>query len=300
MTETEVTFAVKDAPFRGLGAVLRKMKEGESVRYKMKNVPGGTQYLEGVPAAAAAPPPQAADVVVTLKKLCVVEAICDGLGTKKTVTEGEGWDRPNDGATCVVSVSANGAPAEALTFKTGDEAVASGLEECVMLMKQGEVAEARVPAACAGSFASAAGGADAVTLAVTLTSFEKEKDVWSMTNGERVEAGEATKAAGNDAYKAGKLELAERKYDKALRFVEHDQSFSDDEKKETKKIKLSLYLNGAAVSLKRKKWKDASESAGKALDLDAGNEKALYRRAQAFVEVEELSLIHIPSPRDRG
>ena len=144
-----------------------------------------------------------------------------------------------------------------------------------------------MPAACAGSFASAAGGADAVTLAVTLTSFEKEKDVWSMTNGERVEAGEATKAAGNDAYKAGKLELAERKYDKALRFVEHDQSFSDDEKKETKKIKLSLYLNGAAVSLKRKKWKDASESAGKALDLDAGNEKALYRRAQAFVEVEE-------------
>ena len=286
-TETDATFAVKDAPFVGLGAVLRKMKEGESVRYKMKNVPGGTQYLEGVPAGAAAAPPQAADVVVTLKKLCVVEAICDGLGTKKTVTEGEGWDRPNDGATCVVSVSANGAPAEALTFKTGDEAVASGLEECVMLMKQGEVAEARVPAACAGSFANAAGGADAVTLAVTLTSFEKEKDVWSMTNGERVEAGEATKAAGNDAYKAGKLELAERKYDKALRFVEHDQSFSDDEKKETKKIKLSLYLNGAAVSLKRKKWKDASESAGKALDLDAGNEKALYRRAQAFVEVEE-------------
>ena len=132
-----------------------------------------------------------------------------------------------------------------------------------------------------------AGDADAVTLTVTLTSFEKEKDVWSMTNGERVEMGEATKAAGNDAYKAGKLELAKRKYDKALRFVEHDQSFSDDEKKETKKIKLSLYLNGAAVALKLKNWKDASESAGKALDLDAGNEKALYRRAQAFVETEE-------------
>jgi hypothetical protein len=263
------------------------MKEGESVRYKMKNVPGGTQYLDGVPAGAAAAPPQAADVVVTLKKLCVVEAICDGRGTKKTVTEGEGWDRPNDGATCVVSVSADGGPAEALTFKTGDEATASGLEECVMLMKQGETAEARVPADCAGAFAKAAGGADAVTLAVTLTSFEKEKDVWSMTNGERVEMGEATKAAGNDAYKAGKLELAKRKYDKALRFVEHDQSFSDDEKKETKKIKLSLYLNGAAVALKLKNWKDASESAGKALDLDAGNEKALYRRAQAFVETEE-------------
>jgi len=70
--------------------------------------------------------------------------------------------------------------------------------------------------------------------------------------------------------------------------VEHDQSFSDDEKRETKKIKLSLYLNSAAVALKLQAWKDTVESSNKALDIDRQSDKALFRRAQAKVELEEF------------
>jgi hypothetical protein len=35
-------------------------------------------------------------------------------------------------------------------------------------------------------------------------------------------------------------------------------------------------------------WRKAQTQAGKALDIEGSNEKALYRRAQAAVEVEEL------------
>ena len=156
---TTSTFSVKDAPFLGLGAVLKKMKEGESVRYKMRNVPGGVQYLEGVPAGKTTAPPQVADVVVTLNKHCSVTSICDGRGTKMTTVDGEGWDRPNDGATCVVSIAVAGKetllPVES-TFITGNEALCEAVEECVMLMKAGETAQAVVPRECAGEF-----GADA-------------------------------------------------------------------------------------------------------------------------------------------
>ena len=51
---------------------------------------------------------------------------------------------------------------------------------------------------------------------------------------EKIEAADKVKLAGNLFYKAGKLALAMTKYDKALRYVEHDQSFGDDEKVQTK------------------------------------------------------------------
>ena len=283
---TDATFAVKDAPFVGLGAILKKMKEGESVLARMRDVPGGTQYCSGLPGAPAAP--SAADVTVTLKSYKKVDSICDGAGWKKTTADGEGWDVPNDGAKCVASWTAKTTDGthrlleerKALAFETGSEEIARGVEECVMMMKKGESAECFVPAAHNDL------GEDAL-YSIDLTAFEKEKETYAMSNRERVDAGERAKAAGNDAYKAGKLSLASHKYDKALRFVEYDQSFSDEEKAETKKMKLSLYLNGAAVALKTREYAKATASATKALGIDAANEKALYRRAQAAAESEE-------------
>jgi FK506-binding protein 4/5 len=41
------------------------------------------------------------------------------------------------------------------------------------------------------------------------------------------------------------------------------------------------------VALKQKDWRKAQSSAGKALEIEMSNEKALYRRAQAAAEIEE-------------
>merc|ERR1712216_805177 len=75
------------APFKGLEKAVVKMKEGETCLFKMKNVPGGFQYCEGLPRGV-----QAADVTVTLEIHQPVDAICGGDGSKKITTDGEGYD----------------------------------------------------------------------------------------------------------------------------------------------------------------------------------------------------------------
>ena len=69
--------------------------------------------------------------------------------------------------------------------------------------------------------------------------------------------------------------------------MEYDSQFTDDEKKASKKLKLSIHLNTAAVAIKDKTWSKARKASGEALDIESGNEKALYRRAQAATELEE-------------
>eukprot|EP00227_Mantoniella_beaufortii_P019262 CAMPEP_0197577874 /NCGR_PEP_ID=MMETSP1326-20131121/2329_1 /TAXON_ID=1155430 /ORGANISM="Genus nov. species nov., Strain RCC2288" /LENGTH=643 /DNA_ID=CAMNT_0043140997 /DNA_START=76 /DNA_END=2007 /DNA_ORIENTATION=- len=291
VAETEAEFAVKSAPFVGLAAVLLKMKSAESTIFRMRNVPG-PQYLSGIPGAPAG---EAVDVKVTLKSWKTVESICNGAGTKKTLTEGSGWDTPNDGAKCTVTYTATKLLSSGdsvdekseFTFVTGEDAVPPGLEEAVMKMKKGEVAMATVPAAFAYAGGGEATPGPDVVFTVTLTGFVKEKEIYAMGNPEKLEAAEKAKAAGNEAYKAGRLTIAQRKYDKALKHVEHDSGFTDDEKVKSKALKLSLYLNAAAVALKAKEWAGALKSAGEALKIEGSNEKALYRHAQAAVELEE-------------
>ena len=279
---TEVTFAVgaDEAPFKGLEKAVTKMKEGETCLFRMKNVPGGYQYCEGLNA-------QAADVTVTLEVHQPVDSICNNEGTKKTTVDGEGYDHPNDGSKCVVSYTitpADGGAAietkEDFEFELGLEILSEGLEEVVLKMKKSETAECVIP-----SDWNTYG--QKVKAVVTLKDFEKEKESWSMDTAEKISAAEKVKNVGNDAYKGGKLGLAAKKYLKALQYIEYDQNFADEEKAQTKKIKLSLYLNGAAVAIKQKDWSKAVNDSTKALNSERGNEKALYRRAQASCELEE-------------
>lgn len=267
---------------QGLEKAVVKMKEGETCLFKMKNVPGGFQYCEGLPRGV-----QAADVTVTLEIHQPVDAICGGDGSKKITTDGEGYDHPNDGSKCVVSyvvTPLNGGDAidtkTKFEFELGNEILSEGLEEVVLKMKKAETSECEIPADWNTYGAK-------VKAVVTLDDFEKEKESWSMDTAEKIAAAEKVKSVGNDAYKGGRLGLAAKKYLKALQYVEYDQSFADEEKAQTKKIKLSLYLNGAAVAIKQKNWTKAVTDSTKALDSERGNEKALYRRAQASCELEE-------------
>lgn len=181
---TDAEFTVKAAPFEGLAKVLTRMKSGESCVVQMTG-----QYCVGLPGA-----PAAADVTVTLKSYRNVDAICDLRGTVKVLTEGEGFDTPNDGAACTVSYSTSLASTGAVVdevsdfcYETGNEVLPAGLEEVVMRMKKGEVAEAAVPA----DFAYGAAGkqglskgevpADAdVVFTITMTAFENEKETYTM------------------------------------------------------------------------------------------------------------------------
>jgi len=53
-----------------------------------------------------------------------------------------------------------------------------------------------------------------------------------------------------------------------------------------KELRRSTWLNLAAVELKLQQWKEAHNHAGKVLEMDPSNVKALYRRAQALVGMQ--------------
>ncbi|MBH0219687.1 tetratricopeptide repeat protein, partial [Listeria monocytogenes] len=65
-------------------------------------------------------------------------------------------------------------------------------------------------------------------------------------------------------------------------------SFSEEEKKAAKALKVSCNLNDAACKLKLKDYKQAAKLCTKVLDLESTNVKALYRRAQAYMNLVDL------------
>lgn len=73
-------------------------------------------------------------------------------------------------------------------------------------------------------------------------------------------------------------------------FIEYDHSFNEEEKEKAKVLKISSNLNNAACKLKLKNYKEAEKLCTKVLETDDKNVKALYRRAQAYMNLVELEL----------
>ncbi|XP_048435966.1 70 kDa peptidyl-prolyl isomerase-like [Pyrus x bretschneideri] len=125
---------------------------------------------------------------------------------------------------------------------------------------------------------------------VELVSFVKDKESWDTNTQEKLETAGKKKEEGNALFKAGKHERASKRYEKAVRFVEYDSTFSDEEKQRAKVLKITCNLNDAACKLKLKDYKQAEKLCTKVLDLDSRNVKALYRRAQAYIQLVDLDL----------
>ncbi|KAF4384448.1 hypothetical protein F8388_012719, partial [Cannabis sativa] len=229
---------------------------------------------------------------------------------KKTLKEGEGYERPNDGTVVQVKLTGklhdgivftrkghdDGKPYE---FKINEEQVIDGLDRAVKNMKKGEVALVTIhPEYAFGSSDSSQDLAvvpanSVVYYEVELVSFVKGNESWDMNTQEKIEAAGKKKEEGNALFKAGKYERASKRYEKAVGFVEYDSSFSDEEKQQAKVLKITCNLNNAACKLKLKDYKQAEKLCTKVLDLDSKNVKALYRRAQAYIQLVDLDSAEI-------
>lgn len=114
-----------------------------------------------------------------------------------------------------------------------------------------------------------------------------------MNTQEKIEAAGKKKEEGNAWFKAGKYERASRRYEKvywgqqvlaicgmvsncnevidrmlidvrqAAKFIEYDSSFTDEEKQQSKVLKISCKLNNAACKLKLKDYKEAEKLCSK-------------------------------------
>ncbi|TXG69404.1 hypothetical protein EZV62_004339 [Acer yangbiense] len=117
-----------------------------------------------------------------------------------------------------------------------------------------------------------------------------EKESWDMSTPEKIEATGKKKEDGNALFKAGKYARAAKKYEKAVKYIEYDSSFGEEEKKQAKALKVACNLNDAACKLKLKEYKQAEKLCTKVLELESRNVKALYRRAQAYIQLADLDL----------
>jgi len=107
------------------------------------------------------------------------------------------------------------------------------------------------------------------------------------------EVTEKVKAIGNDLFKKGDSLKALRKYKKAIRYlvkadVDSSSDKEDNKDLEMKKMLISLLLNSAACNLKIKEAQSAYEDCVEVLALDNDNVKAMYRKAQASIELKDF------------
>ncbi|XP_028658489.2 peptidyl-prolyl cis-trans isomerase D [Erpetoichthys calabaricus] len=105
-----------------------------------------------------------------------------------------------------------------------------------------------------------------------------------------VSLAEDIKNIGNNLFKMQNWQAANKKYSKALRYLEVTKENIEKEEELKKKLEtkaLSCILNVAACKLKLQQWQEAIDSCTEALTLDHSNTKALYRRAQAWQGIKE-------------
>ncbi|XP_055928639.1 peptidyl-prolyl cis-trans isomerase D-like [Argiope bruennichi] len=96
---------------------------------------------------------------------------------------------------------------------------------------------------------------------------------------------EQVKLSGNGFFRKEDYVTANMKYKKALRYLNklHEVNEVDAElEKRLNAVVLPCILNSAACKLKLKLYDRALEDCDEALDIEAKNPKALYRRGQAF------------------
>jgi FK506-binding protein 4/5 len=315
VTKSEgVEFAVKEGHFcPAFPIALKTMKKGEKVLLTVKPQYGFGE--KGKPASGdegAVPPNATLEITLELVSWRTVSEITDDKKViKKILKDGEGYERPNDGAVVRVKIigklqdgtvflkKGHGEEADLFEFKTDEEQVIDGLDRAVMGMKKGEAALITVaPEYAFGSSESQQELAvvppnSTLYYEVELVSFDKEKESWDMNTEEKIEAAGKKKEQGNALFKSGKYARASKRYEKAVKYIDYDTAFGDEEKKQAKALKVACNLNDAACKLKLKDYKQAEKLCTKVLEMDSRNVKALYRRAQAYIQQTDLDLAEL-------
>ncbi|CAL7936946.1 unnamed protein product [Xylocopa violacea] len=101
------------------------------------------------------------------------------------------------------------------------------------------------------------------------------------------------KDSGNHYYLRKNYIDAGRKYKKALRYYKwmiKTADVPDSSNESVENTKVALLLNLAAVKLKGKNYRDALNLCSEVLQLNNNNSKALFRRSQAYMGLNEYNL----------
>ncbi|XP_073400316.1 peptidyl-prolyl cis-trans isomerase FKBP4 [Dendrobates tinctorius] len=223
----------------------------------------------------------------------------DGGIIRRIRVKGEGYSKPNEGAVVELNLqgSHNGRVFDErdLRFEVGEGeglGIPPGVETALQQMEKGEEAVLYLkPKYGFGSvgYEPFLVPPDAeIQYEVKLKSFEKAKESWEMNSEEKLEQGVLVKERGTQYFKVGRYRQAIIQYKKIMQWLEHESGLSKEETEKSRSLLLAASLNLAACYLKVGEHRLALENCNKALDYDTNNEKGLFRRAEAYMGVNEL------------
>jgi len=118
---------------------------------------------------------------------------------------------------------------------------------------------------------------------VELLSHENSKEPWQLDSLEKLEISRQLKETGNRFFGAANYRVAFKNYKLIIDHLKAEALLTGDNEEERKKLILAAYLNMAICDLKLNKPTLAVRNCDDALELDANNTKAFFRRGQAYL-----------------
>jgi tetratricopeptide (TPR) repeat protein len=109
-----------------------------------------------------------------------------------------------------------------------------------------------------------------------------------MDTAEKLEQSEISKNKGTDHFKAAKFHLAKKYYTKIVDILKNEDSLKGDEADKKNALLLAAHLNLAMCHLKQSNDVDAIQSCDEALKVDPKNEKGLFRRGTANLNLQNF------------
>ncbi|OVA20352.1 Peptidyl-prolyl cis-trans isomerase [Macleaya cordata] len=260
---------------------------------------------------SAVPPNAVVNISLELVSYKLLEYITDDmLVIKKITTPGVGFEKPNSGTTAQIKYIAKLSDGtifdkkgydgeDPLEFKVDEEQIIEGLDMAVATMKRGEFAQVIInheygfgETETKTKFAVVP-ARSILYYDVEVVGFTKVTESWDMEAAQKLEYAAKRKEQGNAYFKDGKYKRASLRYDMAAKYVEFDSTFTEEQKKAGNFFKVSCNLNNASCKLKLKEFREAATLCSKVLKLEPSNIKALFRRAQAYMETTDLDLAEL-------
>jgi len=146
----------------------------------------------------------------------------DGGVVKKTIKEGEGWEKPSDETKAIVNMIIKDSESQKIIEEktnfeliVGDGVVMEGVDLALETMKKGE----RAIVTISPNYAYQAPGMEVppgvsrdatVQVDLELVSFERAKESWNLSKEEKIENSMRIKEKGNELFKSGRYKLAKK------------------------------------------------------------------------------------------
>ncbi|XP_071512020.1 peptidyl-prolyl cis-trans isomerase FKBP8-like [Diadema antillarum] len=228
-----------------------------------------------------------------------LDVLGSGQLMKKVLKEGKGESsRPERGASATVRMLArleDGTEVEQhdrFTFTQGDGEVLQAVDLCVCLMELGEIAEIRSNS----RFAYSEFGKEPLVPPNTDMVFEVElletnlpPSAATMTIEECCEVADKKREYGNELFGRRDYSGAINSYTRALKFLEDVPASSGESKEhQLNDVLIKCHNNLAAAQLKVEAYSAALKSCNAALELDANNLKALFRKGKVLACQKEF------------